>query len=185
MSDWNDAVLSDTRYDPLLDALVLITRLYEKPYSRDALIAGLPVEEGKLDTQQFIVAAERAGLSARLLKRSLEKVSQLTLPALLLLKGRQTAILLKLDHEQRMATIMRPECGNAEETIAFDDLNEEFSGYLFLIKQKHNFEGRKEQPHAYLRYILTELPKLGRHAELEEIAQLLPWNCSEKIHYLQ
>ena len=41
------------------------------------------------------------------------------------------------------------------------------------------------EPHAYLRYILTELPKLGRHAEVDEIAQLLPWNCSEKIRCLQ
>jgi ATP-binding cassette subfamily C protein LapB len=59
MSDWNDAALSDTRFAPLLDALVLMTRLYENPYSRDSLVAGLPVENGQLDTQQFIVAAER------------------------------------------------------------------------------------------------------------------------------
>ena len=41
------------------------------------------------------------------------------------------------------------------------------------------------EPHAYLRYILTELPKLGRHAEPKDIDQLLPWNCSEKIRFLQ
>ncbi len=147
MSDWNDAALSDTRFDPLLDALVLMTRLYENPYSRDSLVAGLPVENGQLDTQQFIVAAERAGLSARLLKRPVEKVSKLTLPAVLLLNGRKTAILLDvdLDQEQPQAKIMRPECGNAEESISLEALNEEYSGYLFLIKQKHNFEGRKEQ----------------------------------------
>ncbi len=40
------------------------------------------------------------------------------------------------------------------------------------------------EPHAYLRYILTELPKLGRHAEPDDIAQFLPWNCSEKIQHL-
>ena len=143
MSDWNDAALSDTRYDPLLDALVLMTRLYGKPYSRDALIAGLPVEEGHLDTKQFTVAAERAGLSTRLLKRKLDKISALTLPAVLLLNGRKTAILIKQDADN--ATIMRPECGNSEETISIEALEQEYSGYVFLAKQKHQFEGRKEQ----------------------------------------
>lgn len=145
MNDWNDAALSDTRFDPLLDALVLLTRLYENPYNRDSLIAGLPVEDGKLDTKQFIVAAERAGLSARLLKRPVEKVSKLTLPAVILLKERKTAILLDVDLEQQTAKIMRPECGNAEESMSLEQLNEEYSGYIFLLKQKYNFEGRKEQ----------------------------------------
>ncbi len=34
-------------------------------------------------------------------------------------------------------------------------------------------KANKLEPHAYLRYVLTELPRLGRHAEPEEIERLL------------
>ena len=33
----------------------------------------------------------------------------------------------------------------------------------------------------YLHYLFTELPKLGRHYEVEVLDQLLPWNSTEKI----
>lgn len=36
----------------------------------------------------------------------------------------------------------------------------------------------------YLRHLLTELPKLGRHYEPEALDQFLPWNLTEKIQAL-
>ena len=42
-------------------------------------------------------------------------------------------------------------------------------------------KANKLEQHAYLKYILTELPKLGRHAKSDQITQLLPWNCSKKL----
>jgi ATP-binding cassette, subfamily C, bacterial LapB len=145
MQEWDDIQKQDVRFDPLLDALIRLTQLYGKPYTRDALSAGLPIEDGVLDAKSFPVAAERAGLTARLLKRPLEKVSALTLPALLLLKGKQTAILLDVNHEAQVAKIMRPEFGDAEEEVSLESLNEEFTGYLYLLKKRHRFEGRQEE----------------------------------------
>lgn len=37
------------------------------------------------------------------------------------------------------------------------------------------------EPFEYLKYLLTELPKLGRHYEAEALDQFLPWNMTEKI----
>ena len=37
------------------------------------------------------------------------------------------------------------------------------------------------EPFEYLSYLFTELPKLGRHYEAEELDPLLPWNSTEKI----
>jgi len=145
MNEWNEAKQSDTRFDPLLDALILITKLYKRPYTRDGLLAGLPVVDGSLDTTNFEVAAERAGLTARLFKRELSDVSTLTLPAVLLLKDRKTAILLAVDHQTGIAKLMRPEFGQSEEDISLDQLQQEYSGYLFLIKQRHRFENRAEE----------------------------------------
>ena len=48
--------------DPLLDCLHVITRLHGRPVSTAALVAGMPLEEGKLTPSLFIRAAERHGL---------------------------------------------------------------------------------------------------------------------------
>ena len=40
------------------------------------------------------------------------------------------------------------------------------------------------EPFDYLQNLLTELPKLGRHYELEALDQFLPWNMTEKIKAL-
>ncbi len=145
MEDWQELEREDVRFDPLLDGLILLTHLYGKPYTREVLTAGLPTEDAALDAKNFVVAAERAGLSARLLKRKLETLSTLTLPALVLLKGKQTAIILEIDEENKQAKVMRPESGKSEETITLDALQEEYAGYLYLIKPRHKFDGRQEE----------------------------------------
>ena len=145
MSEWVGLDKQDVRFDPLLDGLVLLSYLNGHPYSRDALTAGLPVEAGQLDAKNFVVAAERAGLTARMLKRDLTTLSTLTLPALVLLKNKQVAIILGIDKEKFSYTVMRPESGKSEETISFEALEETYLGYLYLIKPHHKFDGRQEE----------------------------------------
>jgi transposase len=41
------------------------------------------------------------------------------------------------------------------------------------------------EPFDYLKYLLTELPKLGRHYEKEALDKFLPWNLTEKIKPLR
>jgi len=37
------------------------------------------------------------------------------------------------------------------------------------------------EPFEYLSYLFTELPKLGRHYDVEALDKFLPWNLSKKI----
>ncbi|TXK97196.1 hypothetical protein BMR11_10515 [Methylococcaceae bacterium CS5] len=41
------------------------------------------------------------------------------------------------------------------------------------------------EPFDYLKYLLTALPKLGRHYKPEALDQFLPWNLTEKIKPLK
>ena len=59
------------KMDALLDCLVLFTKLYHKPFSAEALTAGLPIEPGSDAPELFSIdnakglfsrAAEKAGL---------------------------------------------------------------------------------------------------------------------------
>jgi transposase len=40
------------------------------------------------------------------------------------------------------------------------------------------------EPFNYLKYLFTEIPKLGRHYELDALDQFLPWNLTEIIEPL-
>lgn len=145
MQDFTDFDREEILFDPLLDALVLLTELYNRPQTRDSLIAGLPVEDQKLDVENFSVAAERGGLSTKLLKRSIASLSKYTMPALLLLKEKNTAILLDIDTEKNIAKVMQPEFGKSEVEMPLEDLEELYSGYLYLVKPLHKFDGRTEK----------------------------------------
>ena len=85
------------RCDPLLDCLAQITGLLGKPWSTTALTAGLPLAGEGLTPELFVRAADRAGLSARVVQRPLKDIPLLGLPAVLLLKDRQACVLTARD----------------------------------------------------------------------------------------
>ena len=73
------------RYDdPLLDSLLSLCSLHQKSVSRAMLTAGLPLPEQRLSAELLPRAAARAGLQGRWLRRGLEKIPALAMPALLL-----------------------------------------------------------------------------------------------------
>ena len=145
MKDWNELDKREVLFDPLLDSLVLISELYNRPMTRDSLIAGLPVKDQVLDVDNFVVAAERAKLSAKLLKRGLNTLSNLTMPALLLLKDKQTAIILDINKQSGIAKIMQAQFGKSEVEIPVSELEELYSGYMYMLKPIHKFDGRTEK----------------------------------------
>ncbi|HFA59346.1 MAG TPA: hypothetical protein ENJ83_01510, partial [Rhodospirillales bacterium] len=66
--------------DPLAESLALLARLLERPVSPTALTAGLPLVEGRLTPALAVRAAARAGLAARLVRRSLPDLCELLVP---------------------------------------------------------------------------------------------------------
>ena len=73
--------------DPLLECLVTLGKIYHKPLAKEALIAGLPLVDNRLTPKLFLRSAPTAGFSARIVKRSFEKIPTLALPVILLLEG--------------------------------------------------------------------------------------------------
>lgn len=127
--------------DPLLGCLVLLTQKQDRPLSRDALCAGLPLVDNRLTPELFVRAARRASLSARVVKRPLTEISNLVLPVVLLMQNRQACLLLKLDHDRQSARIMFPESGGESE-IPLELLGAEYLGYAIFIQAEHRFDER-------------------------------------------
>ena len=125
--------------DGLLGCLVFITRHFDRSIPPGALVSGLPLEEGKLTPSLFSRAAARAGLSARVVRRSLDKISSLLLPAVLLLDGDETVVLVKLA-KNGAAQVIMPETGRGIATMDAEELAQRYSGYVILVKPEYQFE---------------------------------------------
>jgi len=139
---------NNVRMDSLLDALVLFTKLYHKPYSAEALTAGLPIEPGKESPELFSInkskglfsrAAARAGLKSTIVKRPLSQISPLQLPMIILLSNQSAAILESISEDGKEATIIMPAEEAVPMTVDMEDLEDEYIGYGFMIKKAFEY----------------------------------------------
>jgi len=80
--------------DPLADALQFLAAHHGRAISREALLAGLPILDGKLPPPLFERAAAKAGLEAKAIRRRLSDIPALVLPAVLSMRDGSTRILL-------------------------------------------------------------------------------------------
>ncbi len=129
---------------PLLDCLVIYTKLNRQPYSKDALIAGLPIDPEHISPEIFKRAAARAKLEASFKKRNLEDISNLVLPCILTLSGNQACILEKIDLDTNTADIILPEAEEGITQVNLQELNEQYLGYAIYLTKKVYHEQKTE-----------------------------------------
>ena len=134
----------DESDDSLLECLAILTRLHERPVSTEALAAGLPLENHRLTPRLFVRAAELQGYSARVLKRAVRRISNLVLPAVLLLKDGKACVLTALDGK-RTAQVIFPETGFGTKTVELGELAELYSGYCIFVQPKPRGDSRAEE----------------------------------------
>lgn len=128
--------------DPLLLALLSICKLLHKPHSADSLTAGLPLLDNKLTPSLFVRAAERAGLSTGLVQRPITEISNLVLPAILLLKDGKTCVL--ISKKDDTCTLILPETDSGEKTVPLNEIDDIYTGSAFFIQVNHEFDARTD-----------------------------------------
>ncbi len=133
-----------THLDPLLDCLVITSKLYGNPYTKESLKAGLPLVDDCLTPSLFVRAASRAGLSAKIVSKRLPTISQLLLPCILILKNNHAVVLVGINHTTKSAIIMPPETDGGEQEISLKELWKEYTGYSIFVKKAHHFEKRTD-----------------------------------------
>lgn len=147
--------MSNIAKDPLLESLVIFTKLYNRPYSADALVADLPVPPGRVTPKLFSLgsdgsksafhrAAKRAGFSSKLVNYSFSDISPLLLPVILVLKGdkenEKACILTEISPDRKYARIILPEVGEGENWVETEVLEAEYADFAFLLKPEHHFK---------------------------------------------
>ncbi|UTV28629.1 type I secretion system permease/ATPase [Photobacterium atrarenae] len=131
--------------DPLLYALVYISRYYGLANSPDALITGLPLADGRLSPFQLPRAAERAGLNTKSSKQELTAISPLLLPAILILKGGDACVLLSIDAESQEAEVVLPQADLMQQRVPLKELKTQFTGQVFIFKKKFRYDERSPE----------------------------------------
>ncbi len=122
--------------DPLLGCLALMAKLHERPQSPEALISGLPLEgDGRLSPEMFLRAAERAGLTGRIVKRQLAGIPEFAFPVVLLLADGSACVLVRRTDEDNFE-ILTPESGGRQ-TLTRDTLAEAYSGYAIFVSPEY------------------------------------------------
>jgi ATP-binding cassette subfamily C protein LapB len=138
-----------------MECLVIFTKLYNRPYSADALVADLPIPAGRVTPKLFSLneeaskstfhrAAQRAGFSSKLVNYQFKDISPLLLPVILVLKGdienEKACILTEISPDKKYAKIILPEVGESENWVETEFLEAEYINFAFLLKHEHNYK---------------------------------------------
>lgn len=132
--------------DELLDCMVVMTHMLGRPASRYALMAGLPLVEGRLTPELFIRATQKINIGSKIVQSPLHALSNTILPVVLILKDQGACILTEIDTSANKATVVIPQATKSEETLTprkeslpLNQLNLIYSGQLLLIQPHYQF----------------------------------------------
>lgn len=131
--------------DPLLECLLNVVAFHGRTLSREAAIAGLPLEGNRLTPSLIDRAAKRADLTVRLVRQPLERLNEQLFPAILLLKDQQACLLLDLDRKKKLAGVIYPDLSDARVEIPVAELADTFNGRAIYLQPKFRFDSRAPQ----------------------------------------
>ncbi|MDO9600261.1 MAG: type I secretion system permease/ATPase [Azoarcus sp.] len=136
--------LNDQRVveDALLGCLLLVARGHGASLTPDALLSGLPLENGKLSPSLIGRAAGRAGLRSRVVKTALERINPALLPAILLLDDQRACILAGWSEDHGQAQVVFPELGDAAVAMETEELVARYTGHAIYLRPGHRFDAR-------------------------------------------
>lgn len=140
--------IDNIKGNDLLECLVIFTKRYHKPFSAEALSAGLPIELGNVSPELFSIdkskalfsrAAAKAGLKSSIVKRPLNQISPLQLPMIILLSNQSACILESFSEDNKQAKIIMPTEDIVETWVDIEDLQDEYIGFGFMIKKAFEY----------------------------------------------
>ncbi|MBF0255794.1 MAG: type I secretion system permease/ATPase [Gammaproteobacteria bacterium] len=129
-----------------MECLITLTKLQHRPYSRDALSSGLPLVNNCLTPSLFVRAAARAGLTAKIVRRPIPKISNFVLPAVLILKDNQAVIMHRIDDDKERIWITNPETGMGTRIMHRAELEAEYSGIAIFVQPEFVYDDRTRAP---------------------------------------
>lgn len=137
--------------DSLLEVFVLFTKLFHKPFTKEALLSGLPIYGSQklfsLENSKslFSRVAARAGLKTTLVKKPIKEILNLHLPMILLLSNDNVCILEEFNEDKTQAKIIYPEGEGLEQWLNVDALENEYLGFAYMLKKEFEYDKKNSR----------------------------------------
>lgn len=128
--------------DSLLQSLLALCCYHGSASTAEALVGGLPLENGLLTPALFERAASRVGLVSRILPRSARDVEPALLPAVILLKNDRACLLMGWGDDGTTATVIFPDLNEAAVEVPAAKLLAEESGRVIVCRPRFRFDQR-------------------------------------------
>lgn len=140
-----EAIMKNREVDTLLESLLFLSKFHKREASSESLISGLAIHGSVMTPSMFIKSAKRIGLIAKPVKREIEEIENMSLPAVALLNSNQACVILNLDLTKNQIKVIFPALSLGEITISINDFKKEYSNNLLIIKPAYNFENRVQK----------------------------------------
>ncbi|NOQ31432.1 MAG: type I secretion system permease/ATPase [Helicobacteraceae bacterium] len=136
--------LYEVSSDSLLECLVIYTKKFHKPSTKESLTAGLPTEPGTKSPVLFSInnsrgmfsrAAANAGLKSSIVRKAMHHISPLQLPMIVILKNQSACILESMSPDRSEVRIIMPAEEAVEIEVSMDDLADQYTGFGFLLQK--------------------------------------------------
>lgn len=127
--------------DPLAACLQLLATANGQLISVEAVVAGLPLQDGRMTPSLFVRAAERIGFSAKIVKRRLGDISDLVLPVVLMLADDDVCVYQAQLPDNR-AEIVVPSESDQPQQVTLKELKERYAGYAIFVQPIADLEDR-------------------------------------------
>jgi ATP-binding cassette subfamily C protein LapB len=131
--------------DTLLECLLFLSKYFQRPASLESLTSGLPIYDTIMSPKMFEESAKRINLSVKTVKRQIKEISKIALPSVMMLGEDKACVITDINHEMKKIKVIMPHINHGEIELDFDKLEEEYNGYILIIKPEYNFSNRITQ----------------------------------------
>lgn len=153
LDDEFEKITENRKVDTLLECLLFLSKYHKRAASSESLVFGLPIHGEVMTPSMFVKSAKQIGLIAKAVKRKIEDVDNMSLPAVAFLDKNEACLILNIDSKNNQIKVMIPKLSLGEITISLNDFKKQFTKNMFIVKPAYNFENRVDKE------VVVEEPK--------------------------
>ena len=128
--------------DSLLQCLLALCRYHGSASTPEAIVGGLPLDNGKLTPGLFERAASRVSLASRVLEKPAREIEPALLPAVLLMEDKRACLLMGWSDDGQLARVVYPDLNESMVETPADELLTKYTGSAIVCRPRFRFDAR-------------------------------------------